>query len=178
MNHMKNYLILLSILILSSCASVQELEVADHCLVWRDQPIFGPTAVSAGNKSASWSGHCKNLWWGCKNVTGYIEDNGDVYIHFYEDYKQSFDQQKPIGKITNNIFTDSRENPFSSIIDTSPMRVDFNDLSVKYNVKFRPIYDAKEVSLRFNKACSAEDALIGVLVLNAVGQLQSETNRP
>lgn len=175
---MKKTLIAFSFLILASCASVQELETAENCLVWREQPIFGPTSVSAGNKRANWSGHCKNLWWGCKNVTGFIEDNGDVYIHLYDDYKLSFDEQKPIGKVDNNIFTDSRDNPFSNIIDTTPMHVDFNELSVKYKVKFRPIFDAKEVSTRFNKACSAEDALIGTLVLNAVGKLQSEANKP
>lgn len=174
---MNKHLTIISFLFIFSCASVKDLEVSNNCHVWRDQPLFGPTYVSAGNKRASWSGHCKNLWWDCKNVTGYIEENGDVFINFYEDYKLSFDEQRPIGKIANKVFTDSRENPFSNIIDTSPMRVDFTDLTVKYYVKFRPIYDSKEVSARFNKACSAEDALIGTLVLNAVGQLQAEAHK-
>ena len=163
--------------LLSGCASVKQLENAESCRVWKESPFFfPPTAVQAWNRSASWSGHCRSLWWDCKNVTGRLEDNGDISISNHEDYKLNWD--KPdiiIGKLLNGEFTYNGENPLAKFISYSAMRADMQDLAVKYNVHAFGM--SNEVAIRFNKECTAEQAILGSLVLGAVERLQAESSQ-
>lgn len=170
---MRVLILILSTLLICSCASVRDLEQAKDCQVWKDNPLFlPPTAVSAGNGRASWSGHCRTLWWDCKNVSGNLEKNGDVFVSTYHDYKLNWDENKPIGKIENGIFRFNEENVLLNLASIGPRTADMKDLTVKYNVKFFGMDN--DVAVRFNKACTAEDALVGSLVLATVEKVNSE----
>lgn len=163
------------VLTLFGCASVDKLEQDETCKVWKESPFwFPPTAVSAYNRVASWSGHCRQLLWNCKNVSGHWEENGDITISNHEDYKLNWDKQDiVIGKIVNGEFTYNSENPLAKFISYSSMKADMQNLAVKYNVQAFGM--SNEVAIRFNKVCSAEQAILGSLVLGAVERLQAES---
>ncbi|MFZ3228603.1 MAG: hypothetical protein WA160_00235 [Pseudobdellovibrio sp.] len=158
-----------------SCTTVANLKKEEKCTVWKERILLNPISASAGHGRASWTGECKNLWWDCQIASSFVNKNtGDVYLKIQADDKINWDQNKPIGKIRNNTFLYSQENPFKSLISQTPMISDATTQTVSFNLTLHPTNTTTTVVYQNNGKCSDEDALLGSLVVSAVEQLKSK----
>lgn len=179
---MRNALIL-SLFFLTACASVKDLTSASSCKVWKEEVLFGPTAVDVGSNGAYWDGLCKNLWWDCKQVHARSEENRfgkkEVYLNVSSDYGGiSWDQDnKALGIIAGNEFNYNKENPLYKYISFTPLKVNEKEKTVGYIADIHILGMQSEVTYNFNSHCSNEQALLGALAVSAVGTLKNQKDK-
>ena len=178
---MKIIIVVLFASFISSCTSIKTLENSNACTVWKEQILFGPTYVTVGNNRASWSGQCKNLWWNCNSVNASFDPKtSEIFLRVDRDQddgtKLHWDQDKTIGKITGSEFYYSEKNPLENFISYTAFKANPESLTVTYQVSIHPLNLKNEVVYHYNKVCSTNDALLGVIAVGAVENLKSKTS--
>lgn len=161
---MKIFLLLIS-LILTSCASVENLKQSKTCNVWEDQKIFGPLSIEVNKNEAYWKGECSLFYiWMCTWVKADMpEGQNEIFL----DGNGVFVNRKVYSKFQDDkmIFEPTF---LDGLVKSSPVVINRNTLTTKRTVTTAIANISSEEEFHFNESCSNRQVAIGTLALIAV----------
>ncbi len=153
---MKNLILLVALLAFSSCStfssSTEQLENAGTCKVWKDALLGLKNEADVVDEVASYKHSCRfwTLW--CSYTYAKFKDRGDIYT-------------SNSGLITAEMraatFDGKKYAVDSSIVKVEP----FELANGKAHYTSTVLGATNDVTVHYNKSCSARQAALGVAVL-------------
>ena len=152
----------LSLLFITSCASIDSIKKNPNCVVWRDQSVFGPYSTEVLDNKVIWTGSCRSANWKCRSVEVSFDENKNIFL------KGDIN----IGKIENNEFNYTEKDlADKSLTIYTALRAYPEVSEVRTSVTEKATV---EVAYRYNEQCSVPQAIIGGLALGLIDQIQKE----
>lgn len=158
-------LLLMTALILTSCASVEKLKESKTCNVWEDQKLFGPLSVEVTNNEAYWKGQCSLFYiWVCTWVKADMpEGQNSIFL----DGNGVFVNRKTYAKLQDNkmIFEPTF---LDGLVKSSPVTIDRKELLTKRTVTTAIASISSDEEFHFNKSCTNRQVATGTMALIAI----------
>lgn len=148
------------ILMVSSCSSVDSINKSPHCIVWKNQEIWGPYSVDVIGKKIEWKGACKGYNRGCTEILITLDENNNV-LH----------RADVLGKIENNELRFAEKHVLFETINFTGVRAYPEQKLVKSSMIINAI--TTEDSFQYNDKCSAEEAITGAVALGLISKSQT-----
>lgn len=156
-----NLLLVLSLVLISACSSVNSIKKKPVCVVWKDQKYMGPYSTEVVEKKAAWKGSCKGVHWKCQAVEISYDENLNVFA-----------KEENIGKIANNEFQYVAKNATQPVITYTSLRVYPEVKEVRASVLENTV--STETVYHYNDKCSFEDTIVGGIALGLISKIQGK----
>lgn len=161
---MKVYL-LAALVMLTSCASTQNLLESKSCQVWEEQSFLGPRSVEVIENQSNWKGNCRFLfvWW-CDWVKADMpEGQNGIFL----DGNGLFNQRKLTSRLTDETMT--YEPTFlDGLIKSSPLTIDRKKLRTNRTISTAITNMKADEEFQFNESCTSQQVAIGSVALIAI----------
>ncbi len=153
----------LCLIMFVGCASVKDLEKAQTCKVWEEQPVLGPFAVDANKEFSRWEGRCAILGlFACEWVKTDMSKN-----NIFQDSNGIFNSRTKVATFTGDTFVYERFY-LEKLFDIKPVKIDMDKKVATYQVDIQNPLGGKlngERIIKFNNACSAKEVAMGAVTL-------------
>jgi hypothetical protein len=158
-------ILLLAVLMLTSCASVEKLKASKTCNVWEDQKIFGPLSIEVNQNEAYWKGECGLFYmWLCTWVKA---DMPDGQSSIFLDGNGVFVNRKVYSKLQDEkiIFEPTF---LDGLVKSSPALINRKELRTNRTITTAIANISSEEEFHFNESCTNRQVAIGTMALIAV----------